>query len=121
MFMPFEFTAGTRDGGSNLTIRGTAGTAQAFRGAEQVQALSFSEDATVSDAGDAAIRAIGGAGDGWGHARRDREREDAAVALAAGQRDGATHQRDQAAGDRQHGADPRAHGKGDSGILAVDP
>src|SRR5436190_13272757 len=48
MFMPFEFTAGTRDGGSNLTIRGTAGTAQAFRGAEQVQALSFSEDATVS-------------------------------------------------------------------------
>jgi Zn-dependent M28 family amino/carboxypeptidase len=48
MFMPFEFTAGTRDGGSNLTIRGTGGTSQAFRGAEQVQALSFSDDATVT-------------------------------------------------------------------------
>src|SRR5438132_13512085 len=40
MFMPFEFTAGTRDGGSTLTIRGGGGQ-QAFRGAEQVQALSF--------------------------------------------------------------------------------
>ena len=50
MFMPFEFTAGTRDGGSNLTIRGTGGASQAFRGAEQVQALSFSDDATVSGA-----------------------------------------------------------------------
>jgi len=48
MFMPFEFTAGTRDGGSNLAIRGTGGASQAFRGAEQVQALSFSDDATVS-------------------------------------------------------------------------
>ena len=48
MFMPFEFTAGTRDGGSNLTIRGTGGTSQAFRGGEQVQALSFSDDATVT-------------------------------------------------------------------------
>jgi Zn-dependent M28 family amino/carboxypeptidase len=47
MFMPFEFTAGTRDGGSNLTIRGTGGASQAFRSAEQVQALSFSDDATV--------------------------------------------------------------------------
>jgi Zn-dependent M28 family amino/carboxypeptidase len=48
MFMPFEFTAGTRDGGSNLIIRGTGGASQAFRGAEQLQALSFSDDATVS-------------------------------------------------------------------------
>ena len=48
MFMPFEFTAGTRDGGSNLTIRGAGGASQAFRGAEQVQALSFSDDATVT-------------------------------------------------------------------------
>src|SRR4051812_36513636 len=30
MFMPFEFTAGTRDGGSNLTIRGTGGASQVF-------------------------------------------------------------------------------------------
>src|SRR5512132_1297196 len=30
MFMPFEFTAGTRDGGSSLTIS----KAQTFRGAE---------------------------------------------------------------------------------------
>src|SRR5262245_3080599 len=28
MFMPFDFTAGTRDGGSNLTIRGTGSTSQ---------------------------------------------------------------------------------------------
>jgi hypothetical protein len=48
MFMPFEFTAGTRDGGSTLTIRGTSNATQVFRGAEQVQALSFSDDATVS-------------------------------------------------------------------------
>ena len=50
MFMPFEFTAGTRDGGSNLTIRGAGGASQAFRGGEQVQALSFSDDATISGA-----------------------------------------------------------------------
>src|SRR5207253_8137795 len=57
MFMPFEFTAGTRDGGSNLTTHSTAESrtpnpesrpAQSFRGAEQVQALSFSDDAMVS-------------------------------------------------------------------------
>jgi hypothetical protein len=48
MFIPFEFTAGTRDGGSNLTIRGGAGASQAFRGSEQIQALSFSDDATVN-------------------------------------------------------------------------
>ena len=47
MFMPFEFSAGTRDGGSTLTIRGGGGQ-QAFRGAEQVQALSFSDDATIN-------------------------------------------------------------------------
>jgi hypothetical protein len=48
MFMPFEFTAGTRDGGSNLTIRGNGGTSQAWSGAEQVQALSLSDDAQVT-------------------------------------------------------------------------
>src|ERR1044072_3988000 len=47
MFMPFEFTAGTRDGGSNLTMRGGSGASKAFRGTEQIQALSFSDDATV--------------------------------------------------------------------------
>jgi hypothetical protein len=47
MFMPFEFTAGTRDGGSTLTIHGTGNSTQAFRGSEQVQALSFSDDATA--------------------------------------------------------------------------
>ena len=48
MFMPFEFTAGTRDGGSTLTLHGTGNATQAFRGTEQVQALSFSDDATVN-------------------------------------------------------------------------
>ena len=48
MFMPFEFTAGTRDGGSTLTMRGNDASPQAFRGADQVQALSFSDDATVN-------------------------------------------------------------------------
>src|SRR5215813_145801 len=58
MFMPFEFTAGTRDGGSTLTISSGANgsripapgsrPSQVFRGTEQVQALSFSDDATVN-------------------------------------------------------------------------
>jgi Peptidase family M28/PDZ domain/PA domain len=48
MFMPFEFTAGTRDGGSTLTFHGPGRATQAFRGTEQVQALSFSDDATVN-------------------------------------------------------------------------
>jgi len=48
MFMPFEFTAGTRDGGSTLTLHGAGNSTQAFRGTEQVQALSFSDDATVN-------------------------------------------------------------------------
>src|SRR5262249_732878 len=44
MFMPFEFTAGTRDGGSTLTLRGNGNSTQSFRGSDQVQALSFSDD-----------------------------------------------------------------------------
>ena len=48
MFMPFEFTAGTRDGGSTLTLHGAGNSTQAFRGTEQVQALSLSDDATVN-------------------------------------------------------------------------
>ena len=48
MFMPFEFTAGTRDGGSTLTMRGSGGAPHTWRGADQIQALSFSDDATIS-------------------------------------------------------------------------
>ena len=42
MFMPFEFTAGSRDGGSRLTIGGRTFATP------QVRALSFSDDADVS-------------------------------------------------------------------------
>jgi len=42
LFMPFEFTAGSRDGGSRLTAGGRVFTAP------QVRALSFSDDAEVS-------------------------------------------------------------------------
>ena len=48
MFLPFEFTAGTRDGGSTLTIRRDGATPQAITGAAQVQALSFSDDAQLT-------------------------------------------------------------------------
>ncbi|OFW50194.1 MAG: hypothetical protein A3G77_09485 [Acidobacteria bacterium RIFCSPLOWO2_12_FULL_68_19] len=43
MFLPFEFTAGSRDGGSRLTIAGRTFTART-----EVQALSFSDDADVT-------------------------------------------------------------------------
>lgn len=56
LFLPFEFTAGSRDGGSTLTVTtpavppsgagGAAGTV--YRGENLVQALSFSDDAAVS-------------------------------------------------------------------------
>jgi hypothetical protein len=42
MFMPFEFTAGSRDGGSRLTVGGRAFSVP------QVRALSFSDDAEVA-------------------------------------------------------------------------
>ena len=42
MFMPFEFTAGSRDGGSRVTIGGRTFTTR------QVSALSFSDDGEVS-------------------------------------------------------------------------
>jgi hypothetical protein len=44
LFMPFEFTAGSRDGGSRMTIGG-----RAFSG-QDVRALSFSDDANVTGA-----------------------------------------------------------------------
>ena len=47
MFMPFEFTAGSRDGGSRISISGGAGE-RAFAERAQIQALSFSDDAEVT-------------------------------------------------------------------------
>ncbi|MGE3403917.1 MAG: M20/M25/M40 family metallo-hydrolase [Vicinamibacterales bacterium] len=44
LLLPFEFTAGSRDGGSSVTL----GVRDTFRGADVVQALSFSDDAEVS-------------------------------------------------------------------------
>ena len=48
MFMPFEFTAGSRDGGSRITLTAGAGPARTFSAPRDVQALSFSDDANVS-------------------------------------------------------------------------
>ena len=52
MFLPFEFTAGSRDGGSTMTIRRdgalSSTTPQTLTGAAQLQALSLSDDAMVS-------------------------------------------------------------------------
>ena len=50
MFVPFEFTAGSRDGGSRIAIARGAGAPQTFAIGTQVQALSFSDDAEVSGA-----------------------------------------------------------------------
>jgi hypothetical protein len=47
LFLPFSFTGGTRDGGSSLTVT-SATPARALSGPEVVQALSFSDDATVT-------------------------------------------------------------------------
>ncbi|MSO46001.1 MAG: M28 family peptidase [Acidobacteria bacterium] len=53
MFMPFEFTAGSRDDGSRLSISGAgaggpAAPQRTFADRTQVQALSFSDDAEVT-------------------------------------------------------------------------
>jgi hypothetical protein len=55
MFMPFEFTAGSRDGGSSLRVSvGTSGQPAArtteFSQRTDIQALSFSDDAEVTGA-----------------------------------------------------------------------
>ena len=47
MFATFEFTAGSRDAGSSVSIGRGSGGAQGFSG-NQVQALSFSDDAEVT-------------------------------------------------------------------------
>ena len=51
--LPFDFTAGSRDGGSAVTVTrsepaGRAARASTFTGVKTVQALSFSDEATVS-------------------------------------------------------------------------
>jgi Zn-dependent M28 family amino/carboxypeptidase len=48
MLLAFEFTAGSRDGGSAITIRREGFTPETLNGGAQVQALSFSDDAQVS-------------------------------------------------------------------------
>lgn len=46
--IPFTFTAGSKDGGTTLTITNDGGTAQTVAGAASVQALSFSDNAEAS-------------------------------------------------------------------------
>lgn len=46
--MPFTFTAGSKDGGTALTVTKDAGGAQTFTGAATVQALSFSDTAEAT-------------------------------------------------------------------------
>ncbi len=48
MFVPFEFTAGSRDGGSQVIVTAGPAAPQAFTSTPDVQALSFSDDAEVS-------------------------------------------------------------------------
>ncbi|MEW6322301.1 MAG: M20/M25/M40 family metallo-hydrolase [Acidobacteriota bacterium] len=48
MFVPFEFTAGSRDGGSRVTVTREGQPPQTFAAPTAVQALSFSDDAEVS-------------------------------------------------------------------------
>jgi hypothetical protein len=48
LFHTFEFTAGTKDAGSTISITRAGGTPQAFATTAQVQALSFSDSAEVS-------------------------------------------------------------------------
>jgi hypothetical protein len=49
--MPFDFTAGTHDGGTSLTIScatGSSCTPRSFKGEQDVRALSFSDNVSVS-------------------------------------------------------------------------
>ena len=47
MFSSFDFTAGSRDGGSRVTVTSANGPRR-FEGRDVVQALPFSDDATIS-------------------------------------------------------------------------
>ena len=64
LFLPFEFTAGSKDGGSTFTVRsgapvtGRGSSVDAvYRGTRNVQVLSFSDDAEVT--GDAVFAGYG--------------------------------------------------------------
>jgi Zn-dependent M28 family amino/carboxypeptidase len=46
--MPFNFTAGSKDGGSTITVTRAGAPPQAFTAPAQVQALSFSDNGDVS-------------------------------------------------------------------------
>ncbi len=46
--MPFNFTAGSKDGGSTITVTRAGGAPQTFSTSAQVQALSFSDNGEVS-------------------------------------------------------------------------
>ena len=46
--MPFEFTAGSRDGGSSLTVGADTAEERLFADSTQIRALSFSDDADIS-------------------------------------------------------------------------
>jgi Zn-dependent M28 family amino/carboxypeptidase len=48
LFLAFDFTAGSRDGGSRLTITAAGVPERTFTDRTQVQALSFSDDAEIS-------------------------------------------------------------------------
>lgn len=48
MFVPFTFTAGTKDAGSTLTVTREGAAAQRFAGSTHVQALSFSDTAEAA-------------------------------------------------------------------------
>jgi hypothetical protein len=47
-FQSFDFTAGSKDAGSRLTVTKSGGAPRAFETTEQVQALSFSDSAEVT-------------------------------------------------------------------------
>jgi hypothetical protein len=48
MLMPFQFTAGSRDGGSRIRIRQEPQESRSFASVEHIQALSFSDDGEVT-------------------------------------------------------------------------
>lgn len=48
LFLPFEFTAGTRDGGTTLTLSTGAAAPSEYRDRDKVQALSFSDNGEAS-------------------------------------------------------------------------
>jgi len=47
--MPFEFTAGARDGGSSMTVQSNSAEPQRFDSRSDIQALSFSDQGSVTE------------------------------------------------------------------------